>query len=220
MESSTALQITDLTIRYDGRAVLKDFSMSLRAGEKALVAGPSGCGKSTVLRCVLGFTVPEAGSIHIQGKELTSHSVWSLRKHLAYVAQEPDLGAETIRSILEQPFHFRANASKHDNLERIGELFERFGLAQSLLDKEAGDLSGGEKQRVALIGAILLDRSIFLLDEATSALDKAGKQRVADYFRSRDDVTALIVAHDPEWFSFADQTIQVHPDDAGREQTP
>ena len=220
MESSTALQITDLTIRYDGRTVLKDFSMSLHAGEKALVTGPSGCGKSTLLRCVLGFTVPEAGSIRIQGKEMTAHSVWSLRRHLAYVAQEPDLGAETIRSIIEQPFHFRANASKRDNLERTGELFERFDLPQSVLDKEAGDLSGGEKQRVALIGAILLDRSIFLLDEATSALDKAGKQRVADYFRSRDDVTALIIAHDPEWFPFADQTIQVRPGHEEEERTP
>ncbi len=193
--------------------------MSVQAGEKVLLTGPSGCGKSTVLRCLLGFVAPEAGSIHIQGQPLTEHSIWSLRKHLAYVAQEPDLGTERIARVLERPFHYRANASLRENLQRVPELFERFGLGQSLLDKEAGDLSGGEKQRVALIAAILLDRSIFLLDEATSALDKASKQDVTDYFRTHDDVTALFVAHDAEWFSFADQMIQVHPD-RGERGTP
>ena len=185
--------------------------MSLGPGEKALLTGPSGCGKSTVLRCLLGFVAPEAGSVHIQGQPLIEHSVWSLRRHLAYVDQEPDLGTETIAEILERPFHYRANARLRGNIERVPELFERFGLVPSLLDKEAGDLSGGEKQRIALIAAVLLDRSIFLLDEATSALDKASKKIVIDYFRTRDDVTALFVAHDSEWFSFVDQVVQVHP---------
>jgi len=212
MRPSNALETRDLTVRFDGRAVLEDFSMSLRASEKVLLTGPSGCGKSTVLRCLLGFVAPEVGSVHIQDQQLTEYSVWNLREHLAYVAQEPDLGTETIARILERPFHYRANASLRDNLQRVPELFERFGLAQSLLDKEAGDLSGGEKQRVALIAAILLDRPIFLLDEVTSALDKASKETVIDYFRTRDDVTALFVAHDSESFSFVDQVVQVHPD--------
>jgi len=211
MRPSNALEIRDLTVRFDGRAVLENFSMSLGTGEKALLTGPSGCGKTTVLRCLLGFVAPEAGSVHIQGQQLTEHSVWTLRRHLAYVGQEPDLGTETIAQILERPFHYRANASLRGNLQRVPELFERFGLAQSLLAKEAGDLSGGEKQRVALIAAVLLDRSIFLLDEATSALDKARKAIVLDYFRTRD-VTTLFVAHDSERFSFVDQVVPVHPD--------
>ena len=212
MRPSTALEIKDLTVRFDARAVLEGFSMSLGTGEKALLAGPSGCGKSTVLRCLLGFVAPEAGSVHIQGQPLTQHSVWTLRRHLAYVGQEPDLGTGTIAEILERPFHYRANANLRDSLQRVPALFEQFGLLQSLLDKEASDLSGGEKQRVALIAAVLLDRPIFLLDEVTSALDKASKETVIDYFRTCDNVTALFVAHDSEQFSFVDQVVQVHPD--------
>ena len=206
---TAALELRNVTVRFDGQAVLRDFSMSLKMGEKALLTGPSGCGKSTVLRCLLGFVAPAAGAVHIQGTPLDAHSIWTLRRHLAYVGQEPELGAGTVNEILERPFHFHANAPLRENLKRVPDLCEQFGLARSLLNKEPGDLSGGEKQRFALISALLLDRTIFLLDEVTSALDRASKRDVLDYFQSRDDITALFVAHDSEWFSFADQTIEM-----------
>ncbi|MBN2132699.1 MAG: ATP-binding cassette domain-containing protein [Sedimentisphaerales bacterium] len=215
MNEPAALEAVDVTVLFDGHAVLQDFSMSLGAGETALLTGPSGCGKSTVLRCLLGFVAPETGSVRVEGQPLTAETVWHLRRHLAYVGQEPELGAGTVSEVLERPFHYRANAGLRDNLERVGALFERFALARGLLDKEAGDLSGGEKQRVALIAAILLDRPIFLLDEVTSALDRAGKQVVADYFRSRDDATVLLVAHDPDLFPYADQEVPVGPGSGG-----
>lgn len=209
MDRPAALEIDRLTVRFDGQEVLKDFSLTLESGRKALLTGPSGCGKSTVLRCLLGFVVPQAGSIRIAGAPLTAQSVWALRRHLAYVGQEPDLGTGIVREILEQPFHYHANVSLRGNLDRVPKLFDTFGLPQAYLNKAIGDLSGGEKQRVALISALLLDRNIFLLDEVTSALDRASKQIVADYFRSRSEATVLFVAHDPEWFPFADPVIQM-----------
>jgi ABC-type multidrug transport system ATPase subunit len=210
MDGPDALEINRLTIRLDGQTVLEDFSLSVPTGRKALLTGPSGCGKSTVLRCLLGFVTPEAGSVHIGGEPLTAETVWRLRRHMAYVGQEPDLGAGVVRHIIEQPFHYRANAALRGNLGRVPELFDAFGLARTLLDKGIGDLSGGEKQRVALICALLLDREIFLLDEVTSALDPASKRKVLDYFQSRAEATVLFVAHDAEWFSFVDQVVQMH----------
>jgi len=204
-----ALEMRNVTVRFGRQIVLEDFFLSLKTGEKALLTGPSGCGKSTVLRCLLGFAVPETGSVRINGTSLDANSVWGLRKHLAYVGQEPELGAGTVHDVLERPFHFHANAPLRENLRRLPTLCEQFGLAQALLNKEPGDLSGGEKQRIALISAILLDRKIFLLDEVTSALDRTSKKAVLDYFQSRNDVTALFVAHDSEWFSFASQLIQM-----------
>ena len=192
-----------------GRWFCEDFSLSLGPGEKVLLTGPSGCGKSTVLRCFLGFVVPDAGSVSIDDTEMTADTVWRLRQHVAYVAQEPDLGTGTAAQAIERPFHYRANAGLRRNLERIPELFERFHLGRELLHKDVGALSGGEKQRIALVSAILLDRRIFLLDEVTSALDRVSKQAVADYFRSREDATMLIVAHDPEVFSFVREVIEL-----------
>ncbi len=209
VNTSSVLEAKDIDVRFGGQTVLRAFSLSLKPGEKALLTGPSGCGKSTVLRCFLGFVVPDAGSVSIDGTELTPETVWRLRQRVAYVGQEPDLGTGTAGQAIERPFHYRVNAGLRSNLERIPELFERFNLARSLLHKDVGSLSGGEKQRIALVSAILLDRRIFLLDEITSALDKVSKQAVADYFRSREDATALIVAHDPEVFSFVHRVIEL-----------
>ncbi|HON92448.1 MAG TPA: ABC transporter ATP-binding protein [Sedimentisphaerales bacterium] len=206
---SKALEAKNVEIRFGDQAVLQGFSLSLEPGEKVLLTGPSGCGKSTVLRCFLGFVVPDAGSVSIDGVELTADTVWRLRQHVAYVGQEPDLGTGTAVQAVERPFHYRVNAGLKRNLDRIPELFERFHLGRDLLQKDVSSLSGGEKQRIALVSAILLDRRIFLLDEITSALDKVSKQSVADYFRERDDAAALIVAHDPEVFSFVRRIIEL-----------
>lgn len=206
---ASALEARELEVRFGGQTVLHGFSVSLGPGEKALLTGPSGCGKSTVLRCFLGFVVPNAGSVSIEGTVLTAETVWRLRQRVAYVGQEPDLGTGTAGQAIERPFHYRSNASLRRNLDRIPELFERFHLDRSLLHKDVGSLSGGEKQRIALVSAILLDRRIFLLDEITSALDKVSKRAIADYFQSREDATALIVAHDPEVFSFVRRVIEL-----------
>ena len=203
------LEARDLEICFGGQVVLRGFSLSLQGGEKALLTGPSGCGKSTALRCFLGFVVPEAGSVYVNGTQLTADSVWRLRRHVAYVAQEPDLGTGTTAQAIERPFHFRANAALRHNLDRVPELFEQFHLSRDLLTKDVGELSGGEKQRIALISAILLDRTIFLLDEVTSALDRVSRQAVADYLHRLNDATALIVAHNPEAFPFAGRIVEL-----------
>jgi putative ABC transport system ATP-binding protein len=206
-DEPNALEAKDVTVRFNGQTVLRDFSMALQAGEKAVLTGPSGCGKSTVLRCLLGFVTPEEGTVLVAGTPLAAETVWCLRRQIAYVGQEPDLGSGLVGQILERPFHYRANAALKSNLRRAPELFETFRLAASLLDKETGNLSGGEKQRVALVSALLLDRRVLLLDEITSALDAKSTDAVADYFRSRDGVTALFVAHDTDRFSFVNQVV-------------
>lgn len=216
MSVPSVLEAKDLEIRFGRQVVLRDFSISLGRGEKALLTGPSGCGKSTVLRCFLGFVVPDTGSVYIEGVELVADTVWHLRQRAAYVGQEPDLGAGTAAQAIERPFHYRANAGLQRNLQRVPELFEQFHLSRDLLHKDVGSLSGGEKQRIALVSAILLDRRIFLLDEVTSALDRVSKQAVADYFHRREDATMLIVAHDPEVFSFISHVVELPCNPQGR----
>lgn len=207
MQNSCDIEIRDLTVAFDGREVLSAFDLSVAAGEKVVITGDSGCGKSTVLRAILGFAVPNSGSIRIGGELLDEHSIWAMRTRLAYVAQEPELGAGSTREALTRAFEYHANAGLRDNIKRIPELTERFRIHAELLDKDVSSLSGGEKQRIALITAILLDRRIYLLDEATSALDKTNRRVVADYFRDLADVTLLAVSHDDETFAFADRVV-------------
>lgn len=215
MGQSAAIEISDLTVRFDGRDVLERFSMRLEAGERVHLHGGSGCGKSTLLRCVLGFVAPREGAIRIEGELLDGHSAWGLRRRLAYVPQEPNLGEGSVAEVFERPFHYHANAHLKGNLKRIDGLMERFLLSPGLLEKDVTTISGGEKQRVALITAILLDRSIMLLDEPTSALDKTSKKAVGDYLRSCEGICVLFAAHDAEALGGADRAVRIPKCSAG-----
>lgn len=209
MDDLLAIEIADLVVRFNGRTVLDGLSLQLGPGEKATVTGRSGSGKTTVLRCLLGFVVPDAGAIRIDGEALTARSVWHLRTKLAYVAQEPDLGDGSVRDVLERPFDYGANDHLRDNLARVDELFRAFLLPAGLLDDEITTLSGGEKQRVAIVSALLLDRRILLLDEASSALDKTAEAAIRDRLSARDDLTVLSVSHNPEGFGFTGPRIEL-----------
>ncbi len=211
MHSSTtpAIEVDDLAIEYDGRPILNQFSLRIEPGEKVTLVGASGSGKSTILKCVLGLAVPANGSIKINGIALNQANIWATRLNLGYVAQEPVLAPGTTMNAIEQPFEFKANCGLRKNLQRLPELLEQFNVSSQLLNKTTHTLSGGEKQRIALISAILLERPIMLLDEASAALDSENKRMVAEYFMHADDLTVLSVSHDSEWMQFSNRVVSL-----------
>lgn len=204
-----AVRISKLGILLDGQWILRGFDLTIAPGEKVSLTGASGSGKSTVLKSILGFVAPREGSIRVFGRLLDGRSVWDIRRDVAYVAQEPDFGAGTAREVIEQPFAYKANAALRKHLERLPEIMEQFNVSQALLTKELSTLSGGEKQRFALISAILLGRQLILLDEASSALDRQNKQAVADFFRQATHLSVLSVAHDTGWMNFTDREVNL-----------
>lgn len=204
-----ALCAENLSLAFDGRILLDGFSLEVSSGQKVLMTGPSGCGKSTILKCFLGLVTSRTGSIAVAGQTLTPTTVWNLRRQIGYVGQEPDLGRGTVRQIVEKPFRFRANAHLLPNLERLSEFMDLFNLGGDLLEKDVAKLSGGEKQRIALIVAVLLDRPILLLDEPTSALDARTRKTLGQHLKSQAGLTVLAVAHDTESFTFADNVVEL-----------
>ena len=211
-----AIDIDRLSVQVGGQRVFSNFSLRLAKGHKASLVGPSGSGKSTLLLALLGFVAPTEGTIRIFEEELTASSVWQLRTRMAYVPQEPELGEGTVRQILNHPLTFKNNRHLQGNIERAPELMEKLYLPRYLLDKDVTSLSGGEKQRVALISALLLEREILLLDEASSALDQSARQAAIDLLKSRKDLTLLSVTHDREWIEAADDLIEL----SGVQRTP
>ena len=204
-----AIQIHGLRIRQDHRVLMDGFSLRLPAGGRCTITGPSGSGKSTLLSCLLGFMTPESGLIEILGRRLDASTVWSLRRKIAWVPQEADLGQGTGREFLHRPFTFRANRGLDAPDNMAPELAERFLLLPGTLDKKVELLSGGEKQRLALISALTLRRPILLLDEASSALDPASRDAVAEYLRSSTNAAIVSVAHEPEKFNLGGEVIDL-----------
>lgn len=206
---SFALEIDRLGVQFDGRRVLDGFSLTLHPGEKVALTGPSGSGKSTVLKCILGLLEPQSGTVRVMGRRLDRESVWELRTMLGYVAQEPHLGTGTVRTVLERPFGYKVNSALRGNLERLPGWMECFRLPHHLLGKEISTLSGGEKQRIALISALLLDRPILLLDEASSALDPENTRIMTGFLSEAKNLTVLCIAHHRDALGFSQRVVNM-----------
>jgi ABC-type multidrug transport system ATPase subunit len=193
---SDAIQIQGLHLAFGERVLLDDFALRVPSGARCTFTGPSGCGKSTLMKCVLGFEQPTDGTIRLFGMDLRPETVWDLRRKAAWVPQEAELGDGTAREFLSRAFSYRANRGGRERLSRADKLSREFLLDPSTLDQPVGRLSGGEKQRVALIAALLLDRPLLLLDEPFSALDSSSRAAVLRRL-SRLPAAIVCAAHEP-----------------------
>jgi ABC-type bacteriocin/lantibiotic exporter with double-glycine peptidase domain len=203
------ISVDNLSLIYDGHALFEDVSFAVSSGQKVCIDGPSGCGKSSLLRAMLGFVRPQQGEIVIDGTLVDDKTVWQLRRNIAYVTQEPDLGRQAVIERIRQPFAYKANAHLQWQPDAVDEWFDRFNLPQKLLSKQTTDLSGGEKQRLAIIIALLLDRPVLLLDEPTSALDKHSKQILRDMLADLQK-TIVFISHEEALLDIADATLELH----------
>lgn len=184
---------------------LSGISFALAPGEFAAVVGPSGCGKSTLLSLIAGLMTPDSGEITLNGKPLTENS-----SNIGYMLQHDHLfeWRTVYRNILLGAEINRTLNAK--TKKRASELLEQYGLKQFARSKPS-QLSGGMRQRAALIRTLLLEPELLLLDEPFSALDYQTRLTVSDDIGQiirRSGKTALLVTHDlSEAVSLADRVI-------------
>ncbi len=208
----------NIVLQVHGKTLLDKANLVVRPGEKAVVLGPSGCGKSSLFKCVVGALPLSGGAIAIDGMVLNAQTVGAIRSRIAYIGQEPVLGAERVREALLLPFSFKAHRKKRPSEQEVVGQIERLRLSADILEKTCARISGGEKQRIAIARALLLGKSIFLADEITSALDPASREAVvAELFRP--GITLLSISHDPEWAKACNRKIAI-ADSQLREETP
>lgn len=172
--------------------VVKDLSITFRAGKTAALVGASGSGKSTVISLVERFYDPTAGSVQLDGHNLKDLNVKWLRSQIGLVSQEPILFATTVKENVAYGLigtkHENASQEEKDALIKeacvkanADGFITQLPLGYDTLVGERGLLlSGGQKQRVAIARAIVSDPRILLLDEATSALDTQAEGVVQD----------------------------------------
>jgi subfamily B ATP-binding cassette protein MsbA len=206
---------------YGRGAILKDFNLTVRAGEKIGIVGRTGVGKSTLLSLMMRFYDPTEGRILIDGVDIRSATLASLRCQMALVSQQPFLFhttvAENIRygrpGATDEEITAAAQAAMvHD------EIMQQPQGYQTLCGDRGGELfSGGQRQRIAVARAILRNAPILLLDEATSALDAFSERRVQEALdKLGAGRTSLIVAHRLGTLSNVDRIV-VFADDGGVE---
>jgi putative ABC transport system ATP-binding protein len=197
-----------MTLNVAQQTLLEETSLLVAPGDKVVIRGASGSGKSSLLKSVAGAIPLEGGSVRVNGDELSAETLASIRSHIAFIGQEPVLGAESVRDALLLPFTFKAHRGNQPDEGRIAELLGRLKLPPGILGKESKRISGGEKQRIAIARALLLNKRIFLADEVTSALDPESKAAVmGELFRP--GTTLLSVSHDPDWLGGCNRVVEI-----------
>ena len=201
-ETATILELRKVTVTTGGKKILDNVSLKLQAGNKTLVRGPSGSGKSTLLNVIMGGMPVTSGEVRFLGVPVTAENVQRVRSQISFVGQEPLLGAESAREGLLLPFTFKSHRTSTPSEQRIVQVLSRLGLQASVLSQSVSNLSGGEKQRIALARAMLLNSRLFLLDEVTSALDPETNIRVWRALSAGDLTILAISHHEPEGADF------------------
>ena len=181
--------------------IFKDFSIEIEEGKSTAIVGPSGSGKSTIISLIERFYDPLKGSVRIDGHDLKSYNLRSLRRHIALVSQEPGLFAGTIRENImygaasenideSEIIEVAKAANAHEFITSLSNGYDTICRARGL------QLSGGQKQRIAIARAVLKNPSVLLLDEATSALDSQSERLVQDALeRVMVGRTSVVIAH-------------------------
>ena len=192
----------NVTFSYPTRPAVKifrDLDFTIPQGSNVAVVGPSGGGKSTIASLILRFYVPTEGEILINGKDISSMNVKSLRRRVGLVSQEPVLFSG---SIAENIAYGKPNATRQEIMRAARQANCQFisdfpdGLDTSV-GARGTQLSGGQKQRIAIARALVKDPDILILDEATSALDAESETLVNEALNSllKGSNTTISIAH-------------------------
>ncbi|MDR3574242.1 MAG: ABC transporter ATP-binding protein [Anaerolineaceae bacterium] len=198
------LVIDDLTFRYNSRSepAIQHISFSAQAGEVVLIAGASGCGKTTLARCINGL-VPRSyrgelsGSILINGQSISKMSLARISQLVGTVLQDPERQILGTRVVSEVAFGLEnLGLERREIIQRVNESLQHLAIPH-LRERETFNLSGGEKQKVALAGVLAMHPSILLLDEPLASLDPASALEALSLVRSLADegMTVLMVEH-------------------------
>ncbi len=197
------IHVENLSVRYDEIQALQDISFDMGEGECVLVTGPSGCGKSTLGRVLSGL-IPHAipaqvtGQVHVAGLDLQQHTIPQIAQKVGMVFQRP--AAQLFHLRVEDEVSFGPRNLGLDEVEiqqRTEWALESTGL-QALRNCKPSELSGGQKQCLAIAAALAMRPQVLVLDEPTASLDVPNTRRVIDmltHLRDTYKISVILIEH-------------------------
>lgn len=188
------VRAVNLTVRLGGREVVRNATFEVTARTVAVV-GDNGSGKSTLARAIAGLVRRSAGELEVLGRDPDRDAV-ALRRRVALVLSDPDAQILMPTVAEDVSLSLRAeNLSRAERSARVAAALTRFGLSD-LADRPAHDLSGGQKQLLALCGAFVRAPDLVVADEPTAFLDGRNARIVADHLLADTGHALVLVTHD------------------------
>ena len=164
----TFLSGENLVVGYGAADILHGCSIDVNKGEIAVIVGPNGSGKSTVMKAIFGMLTLKSGSVKIDGEDITSVSVFErVKKGMAFVPQTNNVFASLT---VEENLEMGAFLQKDDFSSTIDEVYSLFPVLKEKRKQEAGELSGGQRQQVAVGRALMTKPQVLMLDEPTAGV--------------------------------------------------
>lgn len=209
------IQLEGITKSFGSLQVLKGIDLEINSGEVVSIVGPSGAGKTTLLQIMGTLDDPDAGTVSIDGTNLSRMKQKELsafrNKHIGFVFQFHQLLPEftAIENIMIPAFI--AGVSNREALTRASEILDFMGLKERASHKP-NELSGGEKQRVAVARALINNPAFILADEPSGSLDSHNKEELHQLFfdlRNKFGQTFVIVTHDESLSKITDRTVHM-----------
>jgi peptide/nickel transport system ATP-binding protein len=203
------LTVKNLSVRFDlpnGRVhAVEDVSFDLRPGETLSLVGESGCGKSTTGRAIIRLLTPAAGSVVIDGQDVTkagARDLRAMRRMSQMIFQDPFASLNpriSIGSAIAEPMLAHGLMRRGEAKARVAELLQQVGLSADMASRHPHEFSGGQRQRISIARALALEPKFIVADEAVSALDSSVKAQVANLLldlQARRGLAYLFISHD------------------------
>ena len=194
--TDTELKLEGVTFSYDGkRDVLENVTMTFPCHGMTALVGESGCGKSTVVNLLFGAFRPSAGVVTVGGEKLESHSRTAYYSHLAVVSYNTYIFNETVRANFRLAKPEVTDEEICAALEKVNLLtfLQENGGLDKVITEDAANISGGQKQRLALAVSLVADKDIYIFDEATSNIDIESEAVIMENIRELSKTKSVIV---------------------------
>jgi len=201
------IEISGITYGYEEKIIFKNFSFSIKKGEFLMVLGKNGSGKSTLAKLITGIDIPAKGKIAIDGLDTSTDDIWEIRKNLGVIFQNPEdqfVGT----TVLEEMTFILENYDEVNIEQKVDDALSRVNLTEKK-HEPIDNLSGGQKQKLALASALLLKPEVLVLDEASSMLDPRSRKELLILLKGLNEsgVTIIYITHYLEEITYASKCL-------------
>ena len=204
--------IKDVTFSYDDKIIFENLNLRIKSNSRVAFVGSSGSGKSTLIKLIVGFYKPKSGEIQIDDKNIHDFDMDSYRSQISYIHQNTILFN---RSVYENIIYGKdIDRDKVNDLIRELKIDKIFDKLKDGIDTNVGvngsNLSGGQRQCIHLLRALLIDNKILIMDEPTSAIDYEHKKTIMEVIEKvSKEKTLILITHDPSNLDFMDNVYKI-----------